>query len=322
MKLTVKARVSVLAGALAAASLIAAPAAVSQAALTTTCVGEAGAVTVPGDLVVPKDKSCVLDGTTVEGKVTVRSGADLVVTGGSFADVVVIQENGYLDMTDTTVEGRVTSRGGFGVYTSGSSVGSFVETGAGDGTPFLYAEGLTANGAVKVTNGEAYLKDSTLKGVTAENPLYADVVNSTLAGALTVTGARSGSQVCASEVDGVATFSGNAGVQLGSGTLFGTCDGGSNYFGKDVAIDDNTEGVQLNGNIIRGSLTGEGNDPAPVGDDNRVRGAQEGQFADLQPGASTMSRKAAPAPKADLDKAADRKADALTAAAKSGKAQL
>ncbi len=321
MKLTVKARVGVLAGALAAASLIAGPAAVSQAALTTSCVGEAGAVTVPGDLVVPKDKSCVLDGTTVQGKVTVRAGADLVVTNGTFEGAVVLQADAYLDATETTVEGRITSQGGYGTYIVDSSVGSYVENGQGDGVPFLYADNLNADGIVKVTNGELYLESSAVKRVQAIDPLYADVIDSVISGALDVTGAQNGSQICDSEVGGIATFIGNAGVQLGSGSLFGECDGIGNYFAKDVVINDSTEGVQVNGNIISGSLSGEGNDPAPTADDNRVRGGEEGQFGDSQPQLRSFSRQAAPQPhEQDLDKAADRKAAALKQAADSGSA--
>lgn len=321
MKLTIKARIGVLAGALAAASLIAGPAAVSQAALTTSCVGEAGAVTVPGDLVVPNGKSCVLDGTTVEGKVTVRAGADLIVTNGTFEGAVVLKDDAYLDATETTVSGRITSQGGYGTYIVDSSVGSYVENGQGEGTPFLYAENLASDGIVKVTNGELYLEDSTVKRVQAIDPLYADVINSVISGPLQVSGAQNGSQVCDSEVGGVATFTGNAGVQLGSGTLFGDCDGIGNYFAKDVVIDDSTEGVQVNGNIISGSLSGEGNAPAPVANDNRVRGGEEGQFGESEPQARSFSRQAEPKPHAlDLDKAADRKAAALDKAADSGSA--
>ena len=39
--------------------------------------------------------------------------------------------------------------------------------------------------------------------------------------------------------------------------------------------------MSVNGNIIRGDLTGTGNDPAPTGDGNRVRGTVGGQFADM-----------------------------------------
>src|SRR5699024_363364 len=216
---------------LASAALVAAPATTAHADLTTQCVGEAGAVTVPGDLVVPAVESCSLDGTTVEGRVTVRKGANLVVTDGTFNDRVVVQADGYLDLTNTTVEGRVRSNGSYGTYASGSTVGGYTESGAGELVPFLYAEGVTVDGSLVANAGELYLSDSDARTVRASDVVYADVINSTLTGKLEVSNAEFGSNVCSSEVDGDATFEGNAGVQLGSGSLFGDCDGGSNYFG-------------------------------------------------------------------------------------------
>lgn len=311
------------AGVLASAALVAAPAATAHADLTTRCVGEAGAVTVPGDLVVPAGESCSLDGTTVEGRVTVRKGANLVVTDGTFKDRVVVQADGYLDLTNTTVEGRVRSNGGYGTYASGSTVGGYTESGAGELVPFLYAEGVTVDGSVVANGGEVYLADSEARTVRASDVVYADVINSTLTGKLEVSNAEFGSNVCASEVDGDATFEGNAGVQLGSGSLFGDCDGGSNYFGGDVTINNSTQGVQVNANIVRGNLAGEGNDPAPTGADNRVRGELQGQFADLKPAVSSFARKAPVDHTAKVEaKMADRKAAAVKAADAAGKAAL
>lgn len=311
------------AGALAAAALVAAPASTAHADLTTSCVGEAGEVTVPGDLVVPAGESCTLDGTTVEGQVTVRKGANLVVTNGTFKGKVIVQADGYLDLTDSTVEDRVSSRGAYGTYVSGSDLAGYTETGAGELVPFLYAEGASVDGSVVANKGEVYLSDSTLKTVRATDVVYADVVNSTVAGQLEVSNAEFGSNVCASEVDRDATFDGNAGVQLGSGALFGECTGGANYFGGNVTISNSTQGVELNDNIVSGNLSGEGNDPAPTGADNRVRGDLEGQFADLQPAASTLARKAPVDHSAKVEKkATDRKAAATAAAGAAGDANL
>src|SRR5690606_15784208 len=85
--------------ALAATTLLASGGAIALAApanadLVTRCVGEGGAVTVPGDLVVPAGKTCWLDGTTVEGNVRVQAGADLIVTGGTLKGSVVVDEIG------------------------------------------------------------------------------------------------------------------------------------------------------------------------------------------------------------------------------------
>src|SRR5438067_4905126 len=95
------------ASALAVGSVVSvAPAA--NADLVTYCVGEGGAVTVPGDLFVPPGESCSLDGTTVTGNVRVAAGGNLVVKGGSFKKEVQIASEGYFDATNTTVGSQVT----------------------------------------------------------------------------------------------------------------------------------------------------------------------------------------------------------------------
>lgn len=141
--------------------------------------------------------------------------------------------------------------------------------------------------------------------------------------------------MCASEVLGNAVWTSNATVQLGDGDLSDACDQ-VNYFGGDVTINHNTGGVEVNGNIIRGNLTGTGNDPAPVGDHNRVRGSRGGQFANLAPApqaarsqarsqmqARPQARSAAPDQvQATLTQAKQRKTAATAAAEQAGPAEL
>src|SRR5699024_11501708 len=102
-----------------------------------------------------------------------------------------------------------------------------------------------------------------------------------------------GTAVCASEIDGATTFTGNENVQLGTGAGIIDCEDG-NYFGDDVTVSDNTGAVDVSGNIISGDLTGEGNDPAPTGSDNRVRGEAGGQVSELEPAAQALSAQANP----------------------------
>ena len=54
-----------------------------------------------------------------------------------------------------------------------------------------------------------------------------------------------------------------------------------NDFRSDVEVSRNRGGVHLFGNAVRGKLECRGNQPAPVGGDNRVRGRSEGQCANL-----------------------------------------
>ena len=308
----------------------------ARADLTTQCVGTGGAVTVPGALVVPAGKSCVLTKTTVEGKVTVRSGASLVTVGASLKGAVSIAENGYVDGTDTTIGANVVSHGAYGVYLDTSTVGGAVRGYAAQDAsiaPLLFFTGTSLAKSVRSDAGELLVQDSQVGGsVTGHGTAYTDVLNSTLERGLAVTGNNQGSAVCSSEVLGDLSYDGNGPVQLGGGKLLDPCDQ-VNYFGGDVTINDTTGGVEVNGNIIAGNLTGTGNDPAPVGHHNRVRGTQGGQFADLGPAAPApmqsrmQSRARAALPVQDRVQAATaqakrRTATATASAAKAGPAHL
>ena len=313
-----------------AAAGIAATAGSANAALTTRCDGEASSVTVPGDLVVAKDTSCVLTDVTVQGEVRVQAGGDLLMTDSSVDGRVVVQGDAYFDATGTSVGGNVVSNGGYGVYLDESAVeGNYNGRAAEGASPFLYSYDSSISGRVNVAQGLVHLSGNTIGGnVTSENSEFTDILDSTVAGNLTVTGATEGTTFCAGELDGDATLTGNAGVQLGSGGQKITCEGAT-YFGGDVTASDNTDGVDVTDTIVRGDLTGEGNDPAPTGSENRVRGEAGGQFADLQPAAQKRSLSAqsakdsAEAHAESLDtKRDERRAEAEKAAELSGPADL
>ena len=312
--------------ALAAAGL-AATAGSANAALTTRCDGEASSVTVPGDLVVGKDNSCVLTDVTVQGEVRVQAGADLLMTDSSVDGRVLVQGDGYFDATGTEVAGNVVSNGSYGVYLDESAVeGSYNGREAEGAEPFLYSYDSSIGGNVTVGQGLVHVSGSTVGGnVKSEGSQFTDIVDSTLSKDLTVTDAAEGATFCAGEIDGNAVFSGNAGVQLGTGGQNLRCEG-TTYFGGDVTASDNTDGVDVTDTIVRGDLTGEGNDPAPTGSENRVRGDVGGQFADLQPAAQkrALSAQAAQEEHAEdlTTKRDERRADAEKAAEEAGPANL
>lgn len=300
----------------------------ASAALTTYCDGDASDVTVPGNLVVAKGDSCVLDGVTINGEVQVKAGADLLMTDSSVSDRVVVASDGYFDATGTEVAGNLTSKGGYGVYLDESSVGGSYTGRAVDGAdPFLYSYDSSIGGKLTVEQGLVHLQTVTVGGaVSSDNATYTDILDSTLSRGLTVSANAEGTSLCGSEVDGAATFTGSTGVQLGTGGGLVDCEDG-NYFGSDVTVSDNTDGVDVSGNIIRGALTGEGNAPAPTGADNRVRGEAGGQFTDLAPAAQKAQAFAATAdPEAHADELdsqrADRRAAAEQKAEEAGPANL
>lgn len=296
----------------------------AEAQLTTSCVGTAGAVTVPGDLVVPKGKSCNLDGTTVEGKVRVSSGADLVAANATFNDTVSVAADGFFDAYKTKVASNVSASGSYGVYLDESNLGGSYVGKAGETTPFVFFGDSTVAKSINTNSGEVLVESSKVGGaVTATGAKYLDVVDSTLSRTLTVSGNTDGSLVCGSEVDGAASFTGNKGVQLGTGTALGVCDD-VNVFGSDVTASNNTGNTIVAGNIIRGNLAGEGNAPAPTGADNRVRGQATGQFADLKPAGATAQRRSAPVDKTAATKAKgeQRRVAAKEKAVQAGPAQI
>lgn len=324
---TLSRSVTLLSAAALAAAGIAATAGSASAALTTRCDGEASSVTVPGDLVVAKGKSCVLTDVTIEGEVRVQAGADLLITDSSVDGRVLVQGDGYFDASTSEIAGNVVSNGGYGVYLDESAVdGNYNGRAAEGASPFLYSYDSSITGRVNVAQGLVHLSGNTIGGnVTSENSEFTDILDSTVAGNLTVTGATEGTTFCAGELDGDATLTGNAGVQLGSGGQKITCEGAT-YFGGDVTASDNTDGVDVTDTIIRGDLTGEGNDPAPTGSENRVRGELGGQFVDLQPAAQqrALMTQSAPADNAEeLDtQREERRAEAEKAAEQAGPANL
>ncbi|RMB61290.1 hypothetical protein [Tessaracoccus antarcticus] len=313
---------------LATGLVLAATTTPASADLVTRCIGTAGAVTVPGDLVVPAGQACTLTGTTVEGAVRVMAGADLVVVDATFNDTVAVAADAYFDATTSTVAGTVTNRG-FGVSLDRSELGGDVRGRAGtDASSFTYLYNSAVAGQVDARAGDLLLDSSQVTGqVRGLGTTFVDVINSTLSGALTVKDNTEGTSVCASEVDGETRLTGNTGVQVGDGDLLGSCTDGANYFGSSLQISNTTAGVSVRGNIIRGDLTGTGNDPAPTGGGNRVRGTLGGQFADMAATAQVQARARVLAAQPDRGTEArtqleQRRTAAVTAATEAGPAQL
>jgi hypothetical protein len=190
---------------------------------------------------------------------------------------------------------------------------------------FVYVVDSSVSGKVdtKVT-GEVVLDGADVSGQVAGNGVdYLDVYNSVIGGKLTVSGAAHGSVVCESEIYGAASFTGNSDtLQLGADGPVVECAGISTYWGDNLDISNNTATIVVSNNIVRGNLSGDGNDPAPTGENNRVRGEITGQFVDLAP-AAALRRAAAPEERSGAgEKAAERREAAKAEADAAGKAQL
>ncbi|SDD45444.1 hypothetical protein [Auraticoccus monumenti] len=305
----------------------------ASAALVTRCVGEGGAVTVPGDLVVPANQVCTLDGTTIQGNVRVAKGADLVMNDVTVEGNVAAAENAYLEAVGSTVSGQVALRGAFGAYIDGSSVAGNVATrttATVDQAGFVLTNDAELGGNLIADAGEVLLEASAVEGnVSSVGSYYTDVYESFIDGKVTVTGNELGGVFCAVAIDGVSSFADNAGVlQLGADGPNTSCEGTS-YWGDDVSVTGNTGGVYVDNNIVNGDLALTGNDPvAQVGANNRVRGDVSGESEEwagtADPQARTMARAEKPASRKDAleSKIADRGSDAEAEAEKVGPADL
>ncbi|WP_017584684.1 hypothetical protein [Nocardiopsis ganjiahuensis] len=253
-------------------TLMAAPA---QADLVTLCSGHGGAVTLPTDLKVPAGASCFLDGTVVQGDVTVEKDANLHILEGQVDGEVTVSNGGYFDASDSTVGGDVVNTGSYGTYLEeGTSVAGLTADAAegADNDGFVFVVGSSAS-SLDATVGEVYVTDSRLGGVSAAGVEYLDIFDSVVRGDLSVTDAASGGILVDSEVIGDATYSGGNGpVAVGAGEDEGFATS-LNYIDGDLSVTGVSGGVYIDNNIVGGDLTTSDNTPtAQIGDNNRVRG--------------------------------------------------
>lgn len=316
---------SVLAVAAVVASASVAVALPASAGLTTYCEGEAGAVTVPGDLRVAATKSCVLTDVNVTGTVTVEAGASLVVNGGTFNGNVSVLDDGYFDAKGTTLNGSLTSTDGWGFFLSGGTKVGAVRVVADkvpDRATAAYFNGAKVNGDLTASVGEVFLQAVNVTGnISGTNVSYVDLMDSVADKNVTVTGAKQGSVVCASEVYGNGSFTNNStAVQIGANGPVVGCEQAS-YWGGDLTVSGNKAAVAVSNNIVRGNLAGVDNDPAPTGSNNRVRGTVSGQFENLAPEAAGRGSAAVDTHERSAD-VESRKAAAVAAAKAHGPADL
>ncbi|HET9138329.1 hypothetical protein [Actinophytocola sp.] len=305
----------------AVSMVLAAP--TSGADLVTHCVGSGGAVTVPGDLLVPAGESCTLDGTTVTGTVRVASGSNLVVTGGTFRGQVQVALDGYLDATDTTVDGQIVlAPGGFGLFLRDSRTGAVTLQPKGDTgiEGFLFVDDSTIAGDVTSAVGEFSLIGVEVTGnLGTDGAYYTDLIDSFVDGTLSVRNNATGSVVCGSAVHGTAAFSANrGGIQLGPNGNLDSCASGG-YFARDVTIANTTGRTVVDDNIINGRLVLTANTPtAEVAANNRIRGGITGDHT-----TPATARAATTTPRThDTPRAEDRRTAAVQAAAEAGRARL
>ncbi|UFU06353.1 hypothetical protein [Ruania halotolerans] len=311
------------------ALLTAAPA---SAALTTRCVGEGGAVTVPGDLVVPAGQACVLTGTTVTGDVRVAPGADLIADQVTVEGRIVGAADAYVELVDSSVAGELVLRDAFGGLVEDSAVQGRVlvrQTDAAAAT-FAVVIGADLSGDLVARGGEVFVDQSEITGsVNSRDSRYTDLYASFVDGDVRVLGTSEGSLMCQTTVQGVGVLRDNTGlVQVGSDGPAYPCAGGS-YWGGNVTAAGNTGGVYVNDVIVNGRLSLQQNSPvAQVGAAISVREGIVGDYAEwndasaLERGARGAQQEQSPRVDALQDRIDERKQQAQTDADRAGAADI
>lgn len=272
-------------------------AAPSQAALTTYCDGTAADVTIPGDLIIAAGKSCELTDVIINGNVTVRADANLLLDGSTVNGNIRLVTDAFADIVSTTVSGVTTQQGGYGIYAEDSTLaGNVAATDSG----FFYSVG-TEHARLTSTNGETFVESGWVNtNLNTTGDTLTDVFDTVVEGAVNVLNTEQGSVFALSEVDGNATFSGNAEVlQVGaSAPLTG---GGFNVFAGNLTVTNNSADVHVSDNVVRGNFVLSGNTGEVVTENNRVRG---------EDGSAASAAKSALRSGADAEAVTDRKAEA------------
>lgn len=284
--------------------------------LTTFCDGVAADVTIPGDLLVRPGRSCRLVNVVIQGNAQVRADADLILDGSTVGGNLVVLANGFAKTLSSHVRGSTRLQESFGYYSVGTTHDGAVNATA---STFLVSEESVHVGHVRSSGSETYIASSRLsRDLVTVDDVYTDVEDTVIERNVSITGARSGSLICASEIDGTAAFTGIQGaLQIGVSPL-GNC--GYNVFGSTLTVTDGTAATVIAGNVVRGELVCTGNSTPPAVQDNRVRGGVACDSA-----SDTARRFAAEPPSGErtealLEKAGERARSAQAAADSAGAA--
>lgn len=232
---------------------------VEPAECTSALTGE----TLTGEILVPANAACYLDGSTVTGHVVVDAGASLILANTTIHGPVTMHNDGFIDVTDSTIHGPVLATNSEAYFNQSAVNGGVTFTGAeGKGRYFL-AEHATITGATLITDAMVYVSQSQVKGgFTANNGQYADVLDSTVTGQLTMVGNDAGTMVCGTEVGGNTWLAENKGVTVGR-KGDGFC-ADPNSFRHGLLINNNTGNVRLAHSTVDSMLAGYDNKKTPV----------------------------------------------------------
>lgn len=257
----------------------------SQAS-TTTCDGNISNVIIPGSVEVPAGAACNMSRVLVIGSVDVRDGADLFLTETGVTGKLNIHNDAFGYVIDTTITSGTRLLDAFGMVAENSTLTNGVDV---QGAVLFFSEESNHAGAVTSNAGWTFIESGQIAGgVFTVQDASTDLVDTTVAGHVTVDQASNGSIVCQSTISGDVSVTGSGGViQFGGDQPQPEC--GSNVLTGGLEINNNTASqIRVSSNLIIGGLACQDNTSAPSGSDNLVIGPSSGQCASLEPDPAGM----------------------------------
>lgn len=249
----------------------------------TTCNGSLGAVVINDELIVPTGQTCRLNGTEVDSKVIVETGARLFTSGNAVIDGdISVGTDASAELVQTTVDGTIELK---------------------DSRQLIVRNSLL-DGGLKSTNARTItLSDTSIEGDVETNQrtnLTVRRVNSTsgfkalninslllfdsILSGVSVNGTVTRIEFCGNTLNGNAQLSTNAGVlQVGGAGVSLPCtnsQSSSNTVIGNVELLANTAKAVVVNNSIVGNLSCFGNSSV-AGGNNTVQGNKEGQCVAL-----------------------------------------
>lgn len=233
-----------------------------KASAVAVLVVAGGVVAVPA---YAADLSCAgdLGDVTVEGNLTVASGAECALGGATVTGDIIVDPDGWLDATSVTVGGDVIATDAYGVSLDGTTVtGDISAYSADTRVGFLYINDLEVGGDVAAGGVDVEVTDSSIAG--SFNTLeanYADLVRTSVGGDVAIDGSAWGVTVAGAIVTGSVTVSGSGRDVLLGANADGTADSFGNTIGGGLTLSGNTANLRVAGTTVLGAITLTGNTP-------------------------------------------------------------
>lgn len=227
-----------------------------------------------------------LGSATIDGNLTVPSGADCVLGGATVTGDIIVEADGWLDATSVVVGGSVIATDAYGVLLDGTSVsGDVVSYSADTDFGFLYVYDLEVGGNIEAGGIDVEITDSTVAGsVSTQAASYVDFLRTSVAGDVSIDGSAYGVTISGAIVQGDVSVSNSQRDVLIGALADGSADAWGNSIGGSLNLTGNSANLQVAGTTAYGSFVFADNDPAAnLGAGNKSNGT-DGDHTGEAPG--------------------------------------